>query len=161
MMTYIPSDYSVALYTILGVGALWLLYQVVSFFDRLRIMIIHRRKPHDKRDSARLFSDKLKRRYNSYCGNRCEGTGILFRCRRRGHLQGDHWFPHARGGQTNAGNLVMLCSKCNKRKSAKVPTVFQTYALYFRRKMMWGYTAAIPAQKPGDWLTRKERKSMR
>lgn len=135
----------------------FILLKTVSLIDRGWAVIFHRRlRADDKRDMQRTYDRETKRKYSRYCGNRCEGTGLMFRCRNTGNLQGDHWFPYSLGGETTEKNLVMLCSRCNQRKSNKMPSIFQTYALYLRRKMMWGYTPAILPQKPGDWLTRKE-----
>ena len=51
-------------------------------------------------------------------------------------------------------NLVMLCPKCNRRKSDKVPSIFQTEALYLRRKLGYGYAHHMDKTHPGEWIGR-------
>lgn len=114
-------------------------------------LLVHRRRPHNRRDAQRQFSSSQRARAQQLCNNRCEG-GLLFRCRNTGALQGDHWFPHARGGTTSWQNLVMLCQECNNKKSDHLPTLAQTRAIQRRRRKGRGYTAPGMSATVGQWL---------
>ena len=86
------------------------------------------------------------------CHYRCESKNIIFRCTHTGKdLQGDHWYPYARGGATSIKNLVMLCPKCNRSKSDKIPSHLQTFALRMRRRYHKEYETNIPLEV-GEWL---------
>ena len=50
------------------------------------------------------------------CG-RCRACG----CGSRHNLQGDHWYPHSKGGPTTAKNTIALCGGCNKIKGDVIP----------------------------------------
>lgn len=114
-------------------------------------LLVHRRRPHNRRDTQRQFSSSQRARAQQLCNNRCEG-GLLFRCKNTGALQGDHWFPHARGGATSWQNLVMLCPQCNNKKSDHLPTLLQTRAIQRRRRKGRGYTAPGMSATVGQWL---------
>lgn len=114
-------------------------------------LLVHRRKPHSRRDAQRQFSSSQRARAQQLCNNRCEG-GLLFRCKNTGALQGDHWFPHARGGATSWQNLVMLCQQCNNKKSDHLPTMAQTRAIQRRRRKGRGYTVPGMSTTVGQWL---------
>lgn len=114
-------------------------------------LLVHRRRPHSRRDAQRQFSSGQRARAQQLCNNRCEG-GLLFRCKNTGALQGDHWFPHARGGATSWQNLVMLCQQCNNKKSDHLPTLAQTRAIQRRRRKGRGYTALGMSTTVGQWL---------
>lgn len=148
-------DYSFVVYALSFVLILAIILKIVSWLDRIVVAVLHRKKQDSERDSVRTYRLHDRKIFSSKCNDRCEGVGIFFRCTRRGNLQGDHWYPHSRGGATTKKNLVMLCQKCNGRKLAHVPSVFQTYALYFRRKIGWGYNG-MDEIKPGEWLSRSQ-----
>lgn len=115
------------------------------------IAVLRNPRSHVRRDARRVYTQREKDEAAAWCKYRCEGTGLLFRCTKQTkNLQGDHWFPHARGGATTKRNLVMLCPECNKKKSAKVPTPLQTFALRMRRRGK-GYTHPEKG-KAGQWL---------
>ncbi|MGO1851821.1 MAG: HNH endonuclease [Microbacteriaceae bacterium] len=101
-----------------------------------------------RRDPVRLYSSMQRTACFARCGQRCEGETVLgIRCARQA-TQGDHWFPHSKGGATNARNLVGLCSRCNRRKSAHTPSRARTLRLIVRRRRYW------PQGEPrsaGDW----------
>lgn len=131
---------------------LFILLKISLFIEEIIIKIFHRNKPDNRRDINRLYSQKTKSKYSQLCKNRCEGIGLLFRCRHVGDdLQGDHWYPYSRGGATTKKNLVMLCPKCNRKKTNHVPTFLQTKAIEFRRKHNIGYNEYM-YNKPGEWL---------
>lgn len=113
--------------------------------------LVRRRRPHSRRDAQRQFSSSQRARAQQLCNNRCEG-GLLFRCKNTGALQGDHWFPHARGGATSWQNLVMLCQQCNSKKSDHLPTMAQTRAIQRRRRKGGGYVAPGMSTTVGQWL---------
>lgn len=128
-----------------------LLRRVVLKMDRFITGILRRPIPKDKRDPARAFTATSKREAAELAGGRCEGTRLI-RCRHRGDdLHGDHWYPHSRGGATTPANLVMLCPKCNRRKSDKIPTSAETTVLYLRRR------SYMPPDRmrPGQWRPRR------
>lgn len=133
---------------------LYLLCKTLVIIEQSFHSLSRRRRPVHKRDPRRAFTDRQKRAAGDQCHWRCEGTGIFYRCRHEGKdLQGDHWYPYARGGATNMQNLVMLCPKCNNKKSDKIPSMFQTKALGRRRKKHEDYESSI-IPKPGYWLPR-------
>lgn len=141
---------------ILAIAAfvVYLLCKILAVSERTIQSVTRRRRPSFKRDPRRAFTDRQKRAAGDQCHWRCEGTGLFYRCRHEGtDLQGDHWYPYARGGATNMQNLVMLCPKCNNKKSDKIPSMFQTKALSRRRKKHEDYESSI-VPKPGYWLPR-------
>lgn len=58
--------------------------------------------------------------------NRC------FRCGSTDNLQIDHNIPHSHGGKLEAGNLVILCRKCNGSKGNIAPDIFYGERLFVR-----------------------------
>lgn len=122
--------------------------------DHMMLRIAHRKKDNSRRDAKRVFTNKQKSQVSKACNDRCEGTGLFFRCRYRGtDLHGDHWFPHSKGGATSMTNLVMLCPACNRRKSDHIPSRLQTVALNRRRKRGRDYDGDLPSPV-GEWLPR-------
>lgn len=123
----------------------------LSKIDRAITSLMRWKRSEHRRDARRVFTRSEKNSAMALCKNRCEGTGVFFRCQHVGKdLHGDHWFPHSRGGATSIVNLVMLCPTCNKRKSDKIPSRFQTWGLRLRRK----YGDYLPGidTKVGSWL---------
>lgn len=103
----------------------------------IREHIIWPKIDKSRRDPVRLFDRATSQGYYRAAGNRCEGSKLgVLRCRETAG-NADHWFPHARGGRTTGSNLVALCPTCNKRKSAKLPSVFQTKLVAHRRRSYW------------------------
>lgn len=122
-----------------------------SKIDKFFISIVHMRRSPHRRDPQRVFTQRQKRKASILCGWRCEGTGILGRCDYYGKdLHGDHWYPHSRGGATTEKNLVMLCSRCNRRKSDRIPSRLQTWALRCRRR--FGEYRPGVNSNVGEWL---------
>lgn len=149
------SDHSALIYGAFCVLIFYLIFKLTAWVDKMIVIMFHRRRKDYRRDAERLFTREERIIQSHKCNNRCEGTGLLFRCRYTGDdLQGDHWYPHARGGATTMKNLVMLCPKCNRRKSDKVPSIFQTEALYLRRKLGYGYAHHMDKTHPGEWIGR-------
>jgi len=138
--------------TIITLIILFILLKLFLFIEEIVIKIFHRNKSDNRRDAHRVYSSAIKEKYSQLCGNRCEGIGLVFRSKHEGHdLQGDHWYPYSRGGATTEKNLVMLCPKCNRKKTNHVPTFLQTNAIRFRRKHNLGYNNHT-YRKPGEWL---------
>lgn len=146
----------------------WLLVKAQKAITAIK----HRKRDKEDRDSRRAFSSREKSLASKMCNHRCEGTGVLFRCRYRGNdLHGDHWYPHSKGGATSPENLVMLCPSCNRSKSDHIPSRLQTNALNRRRKKHRDYSGN-PVVPVGLWLpkgdfasygigTRKQQMSLR
>lgn len=146
--------YGVIVYVILAALVVFIMVKLFNWCDRTFTKIVHRNKPSIKRDESRVFTKKMKNQALKKCHYRCEGTGVLWRCFHKGDdLHGDHWYPHSRGGATSEQNLVMLCPKCNRKKSDKIPTHWQTWALKGRRRRGRGYSPGVYV-KPGEWLPR-------
>lgn len=141
-----------ALAVLLMVGVvIYFLWKIVAWVDRGVTALLHPRLDKDRRDPARTFTAATKREAAELAGGRCEGTRA-WRCRYRGDdLHGDHWYPHSRGGTTAPENLVMLCPRCNRRKSDKVPSHLATTILYRRRR------SYMPTgrMRPGQWRPRR------
>ena len=114
--------------------------------------IIHRRKDADRRDPVRLYTPTQKNVARQRCGSRCE-YGLIFRCSKTvDNLQGDHWYPHARGGVTNEKNLVMLCPSCNRSKGDKIPSSAMTMSIALRRRLFYnGSFNNMGYYAPGQW----------
>lgn len=128
----------------------WVFNTLGKFLDN----VSHRRKDKSRRDDKRVFTNKEKEKVIRACLQRCEGTGIFFRCRYKGNdLHGDHWLPHSRGGATSEANLVMLCPACNRKKSDNIPSKAQTIALNWRRNHHRDYIGELPTPV-GEWLPR-------
>lgn len=93
------------------------------------------RRPHNGgRDERRLFTDADKDWSRFVSGNQCEYRSLfgLYRCRRRVE-EFDHWYPWARGGATERGNMVAMCQHHNRVKSDHVPSIWQTRSLAYAR----------------------------
>lgn len=145
-------------YLVVAVIVAYVLMKIYIWVDKSSQAILHMKRSPEERDSVRVYTRQEKNEALTRCRRRCEGTGIFFRCRTRDGdkgkgLQGDHWFPHARGGATTEKNLVMLCPKCNGKKSDKIPLRIQTYALNRRRRKGKGYAREYP-YGVGEWRER-------
>jgi hypothetical protein len=101
----------------------WLLGKIVALIPR-RI----------NKDPQRLFTKEQRMLATERCGGRCEGEGFFFtRCKGPAE-QGDHWYPHSKGGPTTMENLAMLCQPHNGSKSNHTPSIWQTMRLEHRRR---------------------------
>lgn len=118
-----------------GLAVVVLIAIAVWRFSRNRVGAVI---PNNRRDPRRLFSqgDRKWITSNMLWGARCEHRSFfgLKRCRARGAMELDHWWPHARGGATTRDNLALLCTKHNKEKSHHTPTFLATFALNTARK---------------------------
>lgn len=150
----IPVITSVAIPLLLSILSIVVLMKLYTWCDGVASSVMRRKRPDYKRDKTRVFTPKQKRLASQACNHRCEGTGIFFRCTYRGDdLHGDHWYPHSRGGATTEKNLVMLCPKCNNRKSDSIPSRLQTRAINRRRRSGRDYSMMY-TEKVGQWLPR-------
>lgn len=95
-------------------------------------------------DPQRVFDAVQRAEGRRRCGGRCEHKPpLLPRCR-GGADQADHIFPWSRGGATSLGNLQMLCARCNRRKSDRVPGQWYIWRLQRRRRRY--FPAHTPVQ---------------
>jgi hypothetical protein len=86
------------------------------------------------RDPLRRFTRADKALILARAGGRCEHHGLLDgRCRVTDRLEADHIHPHSRGGRTSLNNGQALCTRHNRRKSARVPYGWQLDRLATRR----------------------------
>ncbi|MEU0562014.1 HNH endonuclease signature motif containing protein [Dactylosporangium sp. NPDC006015] len=46
--------------------------------------------------------------------------GACVECQATEYLEFDHVIPWSRGGATSAGNLQLLCRRCNLKKGARI-----------------------------------------
>lgn len=145
----IPDEvFTVVAATLMIVLAGYFITRVLDFFRS----VTHRKKHGDKRDPIRLYTRGQKEAASQRCDSRCE-YGLLFRYKHTGtDLQGDHWYPHARGGMTSEKNLVMLCPQCNRYKSDSIPGVAMTWCIALRRRLFYnGKYQYVGFYTPGQW----------
>lgn len=69
-----------------------------------------------KNGDPRAFPASMKKQKYQEQGGICAICGKS--CQYE-EMEGDHIIPYSKGGQTNYGNLQMLCMECNRRKSNK------------------------------------------
>lgn len=113
---------------------------VALLFGLTHIPMSRPDNPFEK-DPQRMFSEADRAWIAEAAGHRCEHLTLgIFRCHQHGSDtfplnlgdstgQMDHHYPHSRGGATSRHNLVWLCEKHNKRKSNRIPTMWQTWLL--------------------------------
>ena len=105
-----------------------------------------------QKDPQRLFTNAQRQSAFARAGNRCEAKPLLrARCRRIPNA-GDHIYPHSRGGATVDTNLAALCSVCNLRKSARIPSRGYRRRLAKRRMRYGSWPAAMNPEV--DWKIR-------
>ncbi|MFJ6280046.1 HNH endonuclease [Arthrobacter subterraneus] len=74
-----------------------------------------------RRDPLRRFTKQQRREGMARAGGQCElGVGAR-RCSRAAE-HGDHFYPWSKGGTTSLQNFVAACSRCNRTKSARIPS---------------------------------------
>lgn len=96
-------------------------------------------------DTQRTFTSAQRREGFDRADGRCEmeSWGWL-RCRNPAE-HGDHWHPWSKGGASELGNFVAACSRCNLRKSDRVPTFWQTRRLELRRRRYFAPDVPVSA----------------
>ena len=68
--------------------------------------------------------DKKQNRYiNKKIKRELFKNAVCSYCKTENDLQIDHVIPVSKGGQNNKSNYQILCGKCNRKKSNKLPTV--------------------------------------
>lgn len=100
------------------------------------------------KDPKRLFTAQQRRVGFARAEGRCEMSVFgFFRCSNRA-AHGDHHYPHSHGGATSLTNFVAGCSRCNTRKSNRLPGFIQTALIEFRRRK---YFPDGTSTKAGEW----------
>ncbi|MCU1500365.1 MAG: endonuclease [Acidimicrobiales bacterium] len=78
-----------------------------------------------RRDPARRFTRQQRREGMARAGGQCEmEAGFRRRCSRFAE-HGDHFYPWSKGGSTSLQNFVAACARCNRAKSARIPSPAQ------------------------------------
>lgn len=87
-----------------------------------------------RRDPARRFSRQQRREGMARAGGQCEmEAGLRRRCSRPAE-HGDHFYPWSKGGSTSLQNFVAACARCNRAKSARIPSPGQQERMERRRR---------------------------
>lgn len=87
-----------------------------------------------RRDLARRFSRQQRREGMARAGGQCEmEAGFRRRCSRPAE-HGDHFYPWSKGGSTSLQNFVAACARCNRAKSARIPSPGQQERIERRRR---------------------------
>ncbi len=87
-----------------------------------------------RRDPARRFSRQQRREGMARAGSQCEmEAGLRRRCSRPAE-HGDHFYPWSKGGSTSLQNFVAACARCNRAKSARIPSPAKQERLERRRR---------------------------
>lgn len=87
-----------------------------------------------RRDPVRRFSRQQRRDGMARAGGRCEmEAGFRRRCSRSAE-HGDHFYPWSKGGSTSLQNFVAACARCNRAKSARIPSPGQQERMERRRR---------------------------
>lgn len=74
-----------------------------------------------RRDPLRRFTKQQRREGMARAGGQCELSVHARRCSRAAE-HGDHFYPWSKGGATSLQNFVAACSRCNRAKSARIPS---------------------------------------
>ena len=100
-----------------------------------------------RRDPVRRFTRQQRREGMARAGGQCEmEAGFRRRCSRPAE-HGDHFYPWSKGGSTSVQNFAAACARCNRAKSAKIPSPGQQERLERRRR---DYVAAEGAVSAGE-----------
>ena len=87
-----------------------------------------------RRDPVRRFSRQQRREGMARAGGQCEmESGLRRRCPQPAE-HGDHFYPWSKGGSTSLQNFVAACARCNRAKSAKIPSPGQQERMERRRR---------------------------
>lgn len=87
-----------------------------------------------RRDLARRFTRQQRREGMARAAGQCEmEAGFRRRCSRPAE-HGDHFYPWSKGGSTSLQNFVAACARCNRAKSARIPSPWQQERLERRRR---------------------------
>jgi hypothetical protein len=133
---WLLDDWRVVALAVLGLSALVALW--VAGWRRRRRR--RRRRAAPREHIPRAVRQAIYRR---------DGFACRYCGRRRGHavkLELDHFFPVARGGTDDPGNLVTACFDCNRAKGARV--LLDEAAL---RRFIAEREVAVAAMNRADW----------
>jgi hypothetical protein len=87
-----------------------------------------------RRDPVRRFTRQQRREGLARAGGQCEmEAGFRRRCSRPAE-HGDHFYPWSKGGSTSLQNFVAACARCNRGKSARIPSPGKQGRLERRRR---------------------------
>jgi hypothetical protein len=87
-----------------------------------------------RRDPVRRFTRQQRREGMARAGGQCEmEAGFRRRCSRAAE-HGDHFYPWSKGGSTSLQNFVAACARCNRAKSARIPSPAQQNRMERRRR---------------------------
>jgi len=87
-----------------------------------------------RRDPVRRFTRQQRRNGMARADGQCEmEVGFRRRCSRPAE-HGDHFYPWSKGGSTSLQNFVAACARCNRAKSARIPSPGQQERMERRRR---------------------------
>ena len=87
-----------------------------------------------RRDPVRRFTRQQRRDGMARADGQCEmEVGFRRRCSRPAE-HGDHFYPWSKGGSTSLQNFVAACARCNRAKSARIPSPGQQERMERRRR---------------------------
>jgi hypothetical protein len=87
-----------------------------------------------RRDPVRRFTRQQRRAGMARADGQCEmEVGFRRRCPRPAE-HGDHFYPWSKGGSTSLQNFVAACARCNRAKSARIPSPGQQERMERRRR---------------------------
>ncbi|ABK02410.1 HNH endonuclease [Arthrobacter sp. FB24] len=87
-----------------------------------------------RRDPVRRFTRPQRRDGMARAEGQCEmEVGLRRRCSRPAE-HGDHFYPWSKGGSTSLQNFVAACARCNRAKSARIPSPGQQERMERRRR---------------------------
>lgn len=96
-----------------------------------------------RRDPVRRFSRQQRREGMARANGQCEmEVGFRRRCARPAE-HGDHFYPWSKGGSTSLQNFVAACARCNRAKSARIPSPGQQERMERRRREYVTHEAAV------------------
>lgn len=99
------------------------------------------------RDPQRWFDGSQRAAARARAGSRCEYTSWGRRCEQPSQ-EIDHFIPWSRGGATALANAVCACRKHNQRKGGRMPSTFEAFALFWRRRTYFsGQGSPWPGQQ--------------
>lgn len=100
-----------------------------------------------RRDPVRRFTRQQRREGMARAGGQCEmEAGFLRRCLRPAE-HGDHFYPWSKDGSNSLQNFVAVCARCNRAKSARIPSPGQQERMERQRR---DYLAAVGSVSVGE-----------
>lgn len=105
-------------------------------------------------DPVRWFTTEQRAGARARAGGQCEYTAWGRRCERPSQ-EIDHFIPWSRGGATSLANAVCACRKHNQRKGGRMPSTFEAFGLFWRRRR---YFTDQANRWPGEQFRRGRRR---